>query len=93
MKLKTNKIFLISGIAIVLLFLIAAFPSALGLNQSVSIYLAFAWTLLFGVNVTGLVLGIGKYKKGQGKAKFGIIGTMFFILLFLSVLIYSVMSL
>ena len=92
MKLKTNKLLVFTLLAIAMIFVVATVPEFFGMDKEDSIYVALLWTLIFGLNVAGLVLGIGERKKDLKKARIGIIGHSLLILFFLIVIVSAVIT-
>lgn len=89
MKLKTNKLLLTSVIIIGFTILIATFWEAFGYGSEESIFLTFPILISFGINIAGLIFGIGERKKNKPIAMVGITGHSLLIITFFVFVAYA----
>ena len=92
MKLKTNKILLISLVIIGLTFLFASFWEALGLGEEETPILAFSLMIAFGLNIAGLIVAFSDKKKDNKKYKIGLFGHLILIIGFFAISGYGLMT-
>jgi hypothetical protein len=90
MKLKTNKLLIISVILIVGTFILAMFTEDLGINKNVDPYLVFPYLIAFGLNITGLIFGLSEKKENGKKSIIGIIGNLILLIMFITLGIYAI---
>jgi len=92
MKLKTNKLLLISVIIIGLTFFFATFWEALGLGKEQSPILAFSMMIAFVLNIAGLVFAFSDKKKDNKKYKIGLFGHLILIIGFFAISGFALMT-
>jgi hypothetical protein len=92
MKLKTNKLLLISIIIIGLTFLFATFWEALGFGKENTAVLAFSMMIAFGLNIAGLIFAFSDKKKDDKKYKIGLFGHLILIIGFFAISGYALLT-
>lgn len=92
MKLKTNKLLLISAIIILVTFIAAIFWQVLGLTGKHTPILAITIMVAFGFNIAGFILGVTERKANRKKALIGIIGHLLLMTGFVILVAYSFLS-
>jgi len=85
MKLKTNKLLLVSLIIIGLTFLFATFWEALGFRKEETPALAFALIIAFGLNIAGLIFAFTERNKDKKKSNIGLAGHLILIIGFIAI--------
>ena len=90
MKLKTNKLLIISLVLIVGTFILAMFTEDLGISEKIDPYLAFPYLIAFGLNIAGLIFGISEKSENGKKSLIGIIGNSIFLLMFIALGIFAI---
>ena len=90
MNLKTNKLLLISLILTVGTFLLVMFQEDLGLGEETSPFVVFPFFIAFGLNITGLILGINEKTKNGKKPLVGIIGNGILIIMFICLVLFAI---
>ncbi len=91
-RLWAIRLLIIGGGIIAATFLVATFWETLGLNEDQTVWLALSQTIAFGINLAGLILGFVERKRNKKRSLVGIIGNLVFILLFVSIIVYSFSS-
>ena len=92
MRLKTNKLLVISLSIIGLTFLVATFWEAMGLSNEETIWLAFTLIIAFTVNIAGLYFSFREKGKDKQKSRIGLIGHLTLIIGFFAILGYALMT-
>lgn len=90
MKLKTNKLLIISLILIIGTFLLVMFSEDLGFGEETTPFVVLPYIIAFGLNITGLILGIKEKTKKGKKPLIGIIGNSILIILFFCLIFYAI---
>ena len=90
MKSKAFVFFIVSGLIIVGIFIVAIFWDTLGLSKNY-MDLSMATMIAFGISITGLILGFSEKRNSLTlKSWIGIVGNLIVIGFFAFIVIYSV---
>jgi hypothetical protein len=90
MKLKTNKLLIISLILIIGTFILAMFTEDLGISKKIDPYLVFPYLIAFGLNIAGLIFGISEKKENGKKYLIGIYGNLILLIMFISLVVFAI---
>jgi hypothetical protein len=89
-KLTTNKLFAAS-VAIYIIGIASSFIFfSLGFKNEDTPFIALILMIAFGVNIAGLIFSFSERKIDKRKGAIGMIGNLFFVLLFLSLALYAI---
>lgn len=88
--MSTIRLFYSSLLIIIIVVVISTFWQYLGFKKEFTIYLAISLTIAFVLNIIGLIYGIRIGLINKRKSRIGILGNGILIILYISMVIYSV---